>query len=140
MKMSVTILAGLRDSGFRITKARSAMVEAICDANAPLAASDLLSELAEDGLRVNKTTVYRELDFLKEQRIVRELDIGDGRKRFELWPHHHHHHLICTSCHMVECIELQRCLKDEHEHISRTSSFKVKDHSLKFFGLCERCQ
>ena len=138
------ILAELKEAGFRLTPARKALVQVLCDARAPLGVPDIIGLMASMGKGVNKTTVYRELEFLKTRRLVAEVLVGDGLRRYELMPAgNHHHHLVCNQCSAVECVEVERCVGDEAlqiDQIEKNSDFKVTDHSLKFFGLCGRCR
>jgi len=139
------ILDGLMQGGFRLTPARKTIIQVFCDAEAPLSAPDIIGLMASMGKDVNKTTVYRALEFLMEQDLVAEVLVGDGLRRYELMPeeHHHHHHLVCNECSAVECVEVESCVGEDVRQIDRiekNSDFKVTDHSLKFFGLCARCR
>jgi Fur family ferric uptake transcriptional regulator len=52
---------------------------------------------------------------------------------------HRHHHLICNICHKV--LEVQDDLWEDLESgIEKQYKFKILDHSLKFFGVCDECQ
>ena len=79
----------------------------------------------------------------KEIDILQKIEFGDGCARYELnltEPNsHQHHHLICTSCKKV--IEFSEDMLDNLEvDIMKKCGFKVTDHQVKFFGLCEECQ
>ena len=51
---------------------------------------------------------------------------------------HQHHHLICNNCGKV--LEVQGDLLEELETIvEKKYKFKIKDHSVKFYGICEKC-
>lgn len=124
-----------------MTKVRSAMLEILCKSKVPLAAAELIAGLKRRDLAVNKTTVYRELDFLMGEKIVREVDLLDGKKRYEvLAEHDHHHHMICTSCKAIQCIEMANDLDTLEAQIFSKFRFKVVSHTLEFFGVCEKCQ
>lgn len=88
-------------------------------------------------LKVNKTTVYRQLEKLIKDQIVIEIEFGDGKKRYELKSLDHHHHLICKKCGKLEdvTVDESRIMKD----LSSQSKFKIENHSLEFFGICESC-
>jgi Fur family ferric uptake transcriptional regulator len=116
------------------------MITALAGAATPLAATDLLKDLDKHKLHSNKTTVYRELNFLTEQNIVKPIDFGDGTKRYEVASDHHHHHLICTKCQKVEDIELEGDVDEEGSKLGKQKGFEVTGHSLEFFGLCKNCQ
>ena len=124
-----------------MTKVRRAVLEILCKSKVPLAASELIAGLARRALEVNKTTVYRELDFMLDQKIIREIDLLDGRKRYEvLGEHDHHHHMICTQCKSIKCVEMANDLDVLEAEIFSKFKFRVTSHTLEFFGLCSKCR
>jgi Fur family ferric uptake transcriptional regulator len=135
------LVDALRTKGFRITKIRQAMIEALVAARQPLSAPQLLEQVSLKHPSVNKTTIYRELDFLADNKILSEIDILDGMKRYEiLHPNHHHHHLVCTSCRDIQCVEVpHHDLHALEEKIQQTHNFSVQSHVLEFFGVCKKC-
>lgn len=141
MDRSANIIDDLRSAGYRLTPARRVLVSILSDASSPLGVPELIELMADSGASVNKTTVYRELEFLRQREFVTEVLVGDGLRRFELMPEgHHHHHLVCKECNKVECVEVERCVGEEVSQIEKISDFKITEHSLKFFGLCGKCR
>ncbi len=135
------IINNLKKSGQRITKIRTLIIGLFIGSNLPLSAREILNVLEKMQKGVNKTTVYRELEFLVNQDIVKDLDFGDGKKRYELQDNSkHHHHIICINCKRVEDVDLELDLHDEEEKITKSKNFKVLNHSLEFFGLCANCR
>jgi len=134
------VLQKLRSGGFRLTRARRSIIRIFLDSGAPLSAAEVMALLLKVNVKVNKTTVYREIDFLMSQDMLLELHLGDGRKRYEIIKDDHHHHLFCVNCSGVECVELERCLEAEEKRISEEKNFRTIKHSLKFHGLCVKCQ
>jgi len=59
--------------------------------------------LEENEAHISISTVYRTLKLMSQMGILRELDLGDDYKYYELnGPRPtHHHHLICTRCDKV---------------------------------------
>ncbi len=112
----------------RNTKARNQILSIFTNTPYPVSAMDLLKEV-----KVNKTTIYRELSFLENTGFIKEVDFGDGKKRYELKEARHHHHLVCLDCKKVTDIEIEENFKLPRE-------FKVIKHNLEFFGLCVNCQ
>ena len=134
------ILAELKTRGHRITKVRSAVLEILNKTKIPTPAAEIISDLKQYGLPVNKTTVYREIDFLLSERIVREVDLLDGKKRYEILAENdHHHHMICTECKSIKCIDMHHDLDKLESDLLKKFKFKVTSHSLEFFGLCQKC-
>lgn len=128
----------LQEYQLRSTPVRRALV-ALFECNcAPQSAQDIQSALEDQGLKPNKTTVYRELETLCQVGILRELDFGEGKKRYER-SGHHHHHLICESCSCVQELELPAHLAEHETMIRNEYNFRVTRHVLEFFGLCRDC-
>ena len=48
--------------------------------------------------RVNPSTVYRTLDLLVAEGLLRRTDLGSGRAFYEIAHEHAHHHVVCESC------------------------------------------
>lgn len=123
----------------RLTIARELIWKYIIDQQKPLDYIQILSYLNENGFAVNKTTVYRQLDFLQKNGLIQEIDLGEGKKRYEL-ASSHHHHLFCTECGKIECIKLEENFSPQLSEISKLTNFKVTEHILNFLGLCKDCQ
>lgn len=136
----IEIISTLKQKKFKITKVRSGIVGQFSVAKSPLSAKELLDFFHSTGLKINKTTVYRELTFLLTENIIKEIEFGEGQKRYELEDFKHHHHLICLKCRKVEDIELKTDLENEEKRFLKENGFKVINHSLEFFGYCKNCQ
>src|SRR3989344_424207 len=132
------LLQELREQGHRITNVRKALVELLEKSKMPLSADELGKSLEAKKLKVNKSTVYRELDFLKGNNIVQEVEFGDKKKRYEISAKHHHH-VVCLECKSVQDVDLQSDLDEAERKIARQKGFKIINHSLEFFGLCASC-
>jgi len=132
-------ISNLREKGFRITLIRKALLKLFYGQKQPLTVSGLRLLLEAAGINADKTTIYRELHFLKKQSLILEVEMGDGKKRYEACKHGHHHHLVCQNCTSIEDIIPDRSLELAIEKISAGKSFKIKSHILEFFGLCKNC-
>ncbi|MBW7956491.1 MAG: transcriptional repressor [Deltaproteobacteria bacterium] len=137
------ILSEIAGRGFRLTRVRKAIVEIFLKRGLPLSASDIIGALLskDKDTAANKTTVYRELAFLEEHGIIKEIRFLHERvKRYELAGGEHHHHLICVKCRKVEDIVLEGDLEEEERRILESTGFTVLNHSLEFVGLCQGCR
>ena len=139
MKTIENALLELKNRGLKITKYRTALLESFFTTDHPFSVQEILDILQERGLEPNKTTVYRELDVLIEQGIVKELDLGDNRKRYEFAHLDHHHHLICTQCNSISDVVLDEDFVNIEKKVQKTNNFTITDHLLEFYGLCSRC-
>lgn len=123
----------------RITPARMATCAYFETQSEPVDYGQVLNYLKDNNVSVNKTTVYRQLDYLLQKGLIRELDFGEGKKRYEL-AKGHHHHLICVNCNDIQCVEIKEDFEDQEIEIGKKTNFKISGHRLEFFGLCSACQ
>ena len=89
---------------------------------------------------IGLVTVYRTLELFVGIDIIRAMDFGDGRKRYEFGDEsgHGHHHLICEECQQI--IEVSEDLLDEIEsRVIWDYQFSITNHHLLIFGICKDC-
>ena len=140
-KTQKQLVESVRSRGFRITKIREEMLGIFTSLSQPQSAQELLATISRKHPTVNKTTIYRELEFLVNNGIVTAIDILDGMKRYELKEEdHHHHHLVCKECRDIQCVEMPHHDLDALEaNIVKNHKFTVTSHVLEFFGVCDKC-
>ncbi len=120
------------------TPARVKIVEFLSSSSSPVDVSEIISFLREENLNTNKVTVYRTMDLLFANGFIDKLEFGEGKFRYEI-KKGDHHHLVCTDCGSVEDVE-DRYMEKLEKEIYQNNNFKVKHHSLEFFGICKNCQ
>lgn len=136
-----TIFARLQEKDYKLTPQRQLVVQILLrNQEKHLSAEDIYHLVRRENPDIGLATVYRTLDLLSELEVLRKIDFGDGRTRYELREKaHHHHHLICTACGRVEEFG-EDLLEPLEEMVSKRSGFRVTDHQVKLFGLCRGCQ
>lgn len=87
--------------------------------------------------KISLGTVYRNLERLTQQGLIRKLELAGSQKRFDatLDPHYH---VRCTVCHSVEDVSLGAG-NDLEERAQARSDYRITGHRLKFLGICPRC-
>ncbi len=135
--------------GYRITVARQAILEILSKTTEHLSAEDIFLAVHKQYPNIGLTTVYRTLELLVQIGLIYKHDFGDGRSRYELAEGPkgklHHHHLVCTKCGRVidytdfidQEIEL---LKQTENGLFKKFNFKITNHLIQFYGICEQCQ
>lgn len=141
MEFNQLLTSALRTQGHKITKNRTAILEFLASQDKPISADEILVHVQNEHQGVHKTTIYREIFFLLEHNFIKEIEFGDGKKRYEIAINRpHHHHIICVSCGRVEDIPLENEFKAQQNMIEKTTSYKLTSHMLEFFGLCNNCK
>jgi len=126
-------LSSLRDKGHKITNVRKEVVGMFS-----LTAQELHKALKTIGLSVNKTTVYRELQFLTDQGYLVEVHLNPKETSYESTDLMHHHHLICETCGKID--NVTNCLaKELEEDVLKKKGFEIARRSLEFYGTCADC-
>jgi len=126
----------LRQAGLKITRSRTALLEALSQGHGPHSPEELFDKLDRD--LCDLVTVYRTLSSFEEKGLVRRCEFGDGKARYELeHADHHHHHLVCRRCRAVQ--PLDPCSIEGLEKSLKGSGYSDITHRLEFFGLCPKC-
>jgi Fur family ferric uptake transcriptional regulator len=138
-----------KSSGYRLTVPRQAILETLHNTSGHLSAEDIYLSVHKGYPAIGLTTVYRTLELLVRTGLVFKFDFGDGRARYELseGPQSmgHHHHLVCTGCGRIvdykDFIEEELdLLKKTEKGLSKKYNFKITNHLIQFYGLCDRCR
>lgn len=141
MNISDLLTSALRTQGYKLTRNRTAILEFLTSQEKPTSVEEILEHVEREHQKVNKTTIYRELFFLIDKNFIKEVEFGDGKKRYEIAINRpHHHHVICRNCKRVEDIPLEKELLAQEKMIEDVTHYKLTDHMLEFFGLCETCK
>src|SRR5258708_13361413 len=98
--MKTDIAETLSSHSLKVTGTRKALVELVATAKKPVDAQFLIENLQKEQ-DVDRVTVFRILNVLKGHGILRKLEFGEGKARYEL-NNSDHHHFICESCGAVE--------------------------------------
>ncbi len=129
----------LRLSGARITAQREYILDVFfkLGQDCHLSVEDIYRILLrQDKGSISLATVYRTVKTLYGLGILREIDLAEGHKHYELSStNDHHHHIICLNCN--ETIEFSdRAVNDLAQKIAEQFSVEVQDVELKIYGKC----
>lgn len=97
---SLNLPAVLRQSGHRLTPQRQIILDALCDMGGHVTVAELYERVHGSYPAIDRSTVYRALDFFGELGLVRSAEVG-GAAVYEmalpgLAPAHPH--LVCRDC------------------------------------------
>ena len=95
-------LLKLKNKGYRFSEVRNLILTSLDNNKRPLSVTDFQQSLKLKKVSANKTTIYRELDSLKKEGIILELQLKGNKRWYELSSRDHHHHIICVDCDKVE--------------------------------------
>ena len=139
----------IKGAGYRMTLPRRIILDVMNKSPNHLSAEDIYFAVQRDHPAIGLTTIYRTLELLVQMGLVSRFDFGDKRARYELaegsGKQKHHHHLICKGCGRI--IDYTEFIDDEKELLEKTVKglsekygFRIENHIIQFYGLCESCQ
>lgn len=125
----------------RLTPMRRAVLEALLASHVPLGAYELIDRLAKQGARPAPITIYRALDFLREQGLVHRIE---SRNAFIACVHNHDSgepvvFLICEKCGAVG-EAAAAAVANTIKTASRAAGFTPKTPVIEISGICAHCK
>ena len=98
----------------------------------------LYAKIQEKDPKISLATLYRNLNQLTENGIIKKID---GLETSSHYDHntHEHYHFICTKCRRVFDIDAEVA----PELIRRTeekTNFLIENHDIVFSGICKDCR
>lgn len=140
MNLKSSVEKKMKKCGHRSSVTRDAVISIFQSSNKPLSVPEILELMKEKDIKVNKTTVYREIEKLQNHSILKEVYLGADKLRYELGNTEHHHHVVCINCDRVDDVPIDKDVESHERKIEQKLNYKVLNHSLEFFGVCKSCQ
>ncbi len=140
---SSSLKAELNDRGWRLTPQRETILHIFQELpqGEHLSAEDLYHRLEIEGEGISLSTIYRTLKLMARMGILRELELGEGHKHYEInqpYPHHHHH-LICIKCNATIEFKNDSILKIGAK-TAQKEGYQLLDCQLTIHAVCPQCQ
>jgi Fur family transcriptional regulator, peroxide stress response regulator len=85
--------------------------------------------------RISMGTVYRNLDVMARNGLIKKLDIPGRRMRFDGWVDSHHH-IRCIRCGRIDDVDSS---KIPNRIDCRVEGYKLMGFRVEFIGVCAAC-
>ena len=139
MPSSDILKKALKKEGLRYTHQRQVVWDELSGSDEHRDAEEIYLALYNSGLKVSRATVYRTIDVLVKNNLVRKLDLGDGRARYEnKMDTAHHDHLICVQCGKIEEF-MDNVIENRQEVIVENFGYRLIRHIHQLFVICDEC-
>lgn len=125
------LLEKLMEQGYKATAPRRLITEYLIKHEGLFCPLNLAKKIHS----IDKVSIYRTLESMKELQLINAVINIDGQQFYEKNDHgDHHHHIICTHCKKTKCVECT------HEVLPKISGFSNITHSFILTGLCNGCK
>ncbi len=132
-------LEQLNDNGYRLTRARRAVVETVARSSRALTPVEVYDAARKRYGALGLVSVYRTLEKLEELHLVQRVHQPQGCQAFIAAGQGHQHMLVCQNCGRVTYFEGDD-LKALMSRISSKTGYQIQEHWLQLFGVCGDCQ
>ena len=128
----------LRARGFRMTAQRMAILHVLRHEATHLSPAEVYKQARKEVPGLTEPTVYRTLEFLADNALVRPSYTSTGHLTYEI-AGNEHHHIACRSCGAEVEVE-HTLLESLYRLLETTSGYRSIDSHVTFFGVCPKCQ
>ncbi len=116
---------------------REAILRIVCDAPEHPTLQDVYREARKRFPHIGLATVYRHLERLVQEGVLRKVILGDRMTRYD--PNTgKHYHIRCIECGRVDDLPMS-FMDDVNETIGRYTGYTIVDHFLEVAGICPAC-
>jgi Fe2+ or Zn2+ uptake regulation protein len=116
---------------------KQAIMDALSQLDHPTVQA-ILGEVWKQYPRISKATVYRNLNLLVEDGVVKRLFLPGSPDRFDI-DLYRHNHVYCAKCGQIFDLESDR-MSNIDRQIERETGFAIETHSIIFQGVCPECK
>ncbi len=128
--------------GYRTKQKEEILNYLISHKSCHVTADEITTHFAATGVKVGKSTVYRYLDRLVSQGVVRKYIIEEGVSAcyqfIEDNACHQHFHLKCVGCGQLIHMECDY-LDQVNQHILKEHGFHIDSCKTVLYGTCASC-
>ncbi len=137
---TLDLAAALHAGGHRLTPQRQIIIDTLCEMGGHVTVAELYERVRARHPAIDRSTVYRALDFFGALGLVNAADMG-GVAVYEIASAEHpgaHHHLICRDCGHIDHVPddlfnaFAARLRDEY-------GFTADVENLMIQGFCRGC-
>lgn len=122
----------------RNTRQRTIIIEELMGLRDHPSADELYAKVRRRIPRISLGTVYRNLDNLAKQDIIRRLEFGGSVKRFD-GDTSSHEHVRCVVCGRIDDLHGETGLTEHDRALLRGTGYRLLERRVDFLGICPAC-
>jgi Fe2+ or Zn2+ uptake regulation protein len=140
MSFTEYAVRALRDGGYKVTKPRKQVLEAIEKAAGPMSPYDIGRAMEGQGEHLDQVTIYRVINLLCSLNLVHKVFSRGGYVRCDLLEEEGcHRFLVCRGCGNLQEFRNEALCNQENQ-IAQKMGFQAEHHVTESSGLCKDCR
>ncbi|MDD6054952.1 MAG: Fur family transcriptional regulator [Helicobacter sp.] len=128
----------LRENHLKITPQRLAILKEV-QKFGHISIEEIYENIKESNPSMSLATIYKNLTFMQEAKIVDEVKLPNQKQRYELTKKPHIH-LVCEKCGSIVDMELEAPVNELKKACEKSSHYTINDASIAMLGICVNCQ
>ncbi|MDD3344200.1 MAG: transcriptional repressor [Sulfurospirillaceae bacterium] len=101
---------------------------------------DLYEAIKQENPSMSLATVYKNIGTLKEKGIVIEVNIADGKMRYDIYSQPHIH-IVCKNCHHIRDVAYDETLFNYQSQLETNEKIEIQRLDIiATTNHCEMCQ
>ncbi len=128
-----------------MTNQRKVILEELRKSAEHLSADELYIRVRGRLPGISISTIYRNLEELSKQGVIRKLEPQSTQKRFDanIQPHFH---ILCVKCGRIDDVpfsmvsKINEVIRDSEKQIEKITGYDVIGYQLEFLGICPSCK
>lgn len=133
------------EHGARLTEKRRRVLQVVLESSEPLSAYQIADQYRDQhGQSLSVMSVYRMLNFLKENELVHRLETTNQYLPCSHITCKHDHEvpqfLICDQCHGVNEVGIRKEILSELSANIEDTGFTLARQQIEFHGICNTCR
>jgi len=134
-----SLRAGCADRGLRLTPQREVLLRVLSETTGHPTADEMVQRVREALPTVSHATVYRNLQELVREGLIRTLEVAGTAVQFEVNPDDHHH-FVCRRCGHVWDVYLSSLDVRVNRRRTEMNGFQVDRSDVQLRGVCAGCR
>ncbi|MBP7733305.1 MAG: transcriptional repressor [Caldisericia bacterium] len=122
----------------RLTKQRRVILEILKSTDTHPTADWIYAKARKQIKNVSLGTIYRNLNLLTRENLIKKFDFGFGLARFDGCMEHHSH-LICSSCGAIIDLPPEKNAVNISDLETKTG-YSISSYEIEFHGICAKCK
>jgi Fur family ferric uptake transcriptional regulator len=135
------LITELKAKGLRLTPQRERVLDIFyyLPNGEHISAEHVYTTLKQEKVDISLATSYRTLKLLANHGVLREVDLGEDTKQYELIRDEDepHHHLICVDCHETKEFE-SSVIYAEAQRLCASMGAELVDVQVKLYARCKK--
>lgn len=128
-------LSFCRSRRIRVTEQRLSVYRVLAQDLTHPSADAIYARLKKTSPTISQATVYRTLEFLEKENLIRRVSAPEALGRFDA-NLSRHQHLLCRVCGHLSDVSLPDFVQQQMPEVA---DFIVEDVDIRLVGLCRNC-